>query len=87
MFTYNNAKNLNINYLIFELNCIYYSYISYQKNVNSCFEFKSAKKLLTKLKNLMIICQNYFHYTQKLENKLIIRVLNIKAIFLVIKFA
>ena len=54
-FAYNNAKNVNTNYTLFELNCGYYLYISYKKDINPCSKFKSADNLANKLKELMVM--------------------------------
>ena len=45
-FIYNNTKNVNFDYISFELNYDYYLYISYKKNLNSYLKLKIIKKLL-----------------------------------------
>lgn len=56
------CKNANIGHIFFKLNCGYHSHISYEKNPNACFRFKSGQKLSAKLKDLMIIfCKNLIH--------------------------
>lgn len=49
-FAYNNTKNASTSYIPFELNCDYYSQISYIKDVNPCSKSKSAGKLANELK-------------------------------------
>lgn len=49
-FAYKDAKNASSGNNLFELNCNYYFQILYKKDIDSCFKFKSANKLLAKLK-------------------------------------
>ena len=44
-FAYNNAKNTSTNHMIFELNCKFYPYISYKKNLDPHLKLKIAEKL------------------------------------------
>lgn len=44
-FAYNNVKNINISYILFELNYNYYFYMLYKKNVELYFKSKSKNKL------------------------------------------
>lgn len=55
-FTNNNTKNASINDLFFELNCNYYYYILYKKDINSHIWSKSINGLLGKFEKLMTIC-------------------------------
>lgn len=48
-FAYNNAKNASIGHILFELNCGYHLYISYNKDIDSYSRLKLTKKLLSKL--------------------------------------
>lgn len=49
-FAYNNTKNTNIGYMLFELNYGYHLYVSsYKKDINFYFKAKSANKLLIEL--------------------------------------
>ena len=68
-FMYNNAKNAIIGHMPFELNYGYYLWMSYKEEVNSRSKSKSANKLSAELKELMIICQENFHHTQKLQKQ------------------
>ena len=61
-FTYNNAKNASIGHMLFELNCGYHPRMSYKKDVDSHFQFKSVNKLLAELRELMIVCQENFYH-------------------------
>ena len=54
-FIYNNAKNANLSYTLFEFNCSYDSWILYKDNVIFCYKFKLANKLLAKLRELIIV--------------------------------
>ena len=65
-FAYNNAKNANISYAHFELNCRYYLWVSYKEDVNSRSKLKSAKKLSFKLRNLIAAYEYNLHYAQEL---------------------
>lgn len=52
-FIYNNEKYDISNYLLFELNCGYYSHISFINKADLYFKSFLAKKLTKKLKNFM----------------------------------
>lgn len=54
-FVYNNAKNANIGYISFELNCSYYLYILYKENLDFRSKSKSIDKLIAKLRDLIIV--------------------------------
>ena len=66
-FVYNNAKNASFGHTLFELNYGYHPQMSYKNNVNPHSKFKLADKLLTELRELMIVCRKNFYYTQKLQ--------------------
>lgn len=51
-FAYNKTKNSSINPIFFELNGDYYSCIFLKKNINLCFYWKIADKLVVELKKL-----------------------------------
>lgn len=81
-FAYDNSKNASIGYVPFKLNCNYYLQILFKKNVNpqSQSQSKTANKLAAKLQKLIIIfCKNF-------QKKPIIKILNLKAILIAIKF-
>ena len=59
-FTYNNTKDTRIEYTLFKLHYRYHSYIFYKKNIDPCFWFKTANKLIKKLKNLMVVYRKNF---------------------------
>ena len=65
-FTYNNAKNVNIGYMLFEFNCGYHLYIFYKKDFDSRSKLKIVKELSSKLWNLIAICQQNLYHIQKL---------------------
>lgn len=54
-FIYNNAKNANTEYLLFELNCSYYFCISYKKKINLYFRSKLTNNLAKKFKKYIAI--------------------------------
>ena len=68
-FAYNNAKNTSTGHTSFELNCDYYSWMSYEEKVDPRFKSKSADKLLAELRKLIIVCQKNFYYAQKLQKQ------------------
>ena len=68
-FAYNNTKNASISYTFFKLNYGYYLYISYKKDLNPHSKLKTAKKLSSKLQNLMAVCQQNVYYAQKLQKQ------------------
>ena len=55
-FAYNNAKNASTSHTPFELNCGYHPQMSYEENVDSHSQSKSADKLSAELRELMIVC-------------------------------
>ena len=65
-FAYNNAKNASIGHTLFELNCGYYSRISYEKDLDPHSKSRIVEKLFSKLQELIIICQQNLHHAQKL---------------------
>ena len=62
-FVYNNAKNVDIGYIPFELNCDYHSRVFFEKDDNfrlkSCF----ANKSINELRELMEVCYQNLFYT------------------------
>ena len=68
-FEYNNAKNANINHTLFEFNCGYYPCVFFEKDTNLYSQSKTAKKLSTKLRKLMTVCQNNLHHAQELHKQ------------------
>ena len=68
-FAYNIAKNASIGHKPLELNYGYYLWMSYKEDIDPCFQSKSADKLSTKLRELMIVCRENFHYTQELQKR------------------
>ena len=65
-FINNNAKNISFSHTVLELNCGYYTWMSYKNDVNSCSKFRSTDKLSAKLKKLIIIYRKNLYYAQKL---------------------
>lgn len=62
-FVYNNTKNASIDYIFIELNCKYYLFIFFKKDINFYSKSYSAKKQTKKLKNLISIYQQNPIYT------------------------
>ena len=65
-FAYNNAKNANIGYTLFELNCGYYPQILYKDDSDLWSKFKLADKLSAELRECIIVCYKNLQHTQKL---------------------
>ena len=68
-FVYNNAKNASTGHTPFELNCGYHPGMLYKKKLNSRSKSKSAAKLSTELRELIIVCQENLHHAQKLPKR------------------
>ncbi len=61
-FAYNNAKNINISYTLFEFNYKYYPRVSFKDEINFYLRSYFTKKLVDKLRELIKICyQNLFY--------------------------
>ena len=67
-FTYNNTKNASTGYMSFEFNCRYHPCISYEEEeiLDLRSKSKTMEELSSKLRELMIICQQNLHYAQEL---------------------
>ncbi len=61
-FAYNNAKNTNTGHTFFELNCDFYLWTSYKKDIDPCFQSKSVNKLANEFKELITICRKNLKY-------------------------
>ena len=70
-FAYNNAKNASTGYTLFELNCGYHSRVSYEEEeiLNPHSKSKTAEKLSSKPRELMIVCQQNLYYPQELQKQ------------------
>ena len=68
-FAYNNAKNISTNYKPHELNCGYYSHVSYKKDVDPYSKSKSADNLTNNLRELINIYQNNLQHAQDLQKR------------------
>ena len=68
-FAYNNTNNASTGYTPFELNCGYYSWMSYKEEVDPRSKSKSANKLSAELKELMTVCQENLQHAQKLQKQ------------------
>ena len=68
-FTYNNSKNASTGHMLVELNYGYHSQMSYKEKVNPRFKSKSVDKLLAKLRELIIVCQENLYHAQELQKR------------------
>ena len=68
-FAYNNAKNASTGYTPFELNCGYHPRVFFEKNTNPRSRSKTAKKLSSKLRELITVCRENLHHAQKLQKR------------------
>ena len=66
-FAYNNAKNAIFDHTLFELNYGYHLWMSYKDNIDPCSKSKLADNISAKLRELMIICKENFHYAQEFQ--------------------
>ena len=61
-FAYNNAKNTNTSYMLFELNYRYHPRVFYKKNFDFCSKSKSIEAIISELWNSMAIYEsNLYH--------------------------
>ena len=68
-FAYNNAKNASTGHTPSKLNCSYYSWMSYESDINPRSQSKSADELAAKLRELMTVCCKNLHYAQELQKQ------------------
>ena len=68
-FAYNNAKNSSISHTPFKLNCSYYPRVSFEENINSCSQSKSADELSAGLQDLMTVCRKNLYHAQELQKQ------------------
>ena len=68
-FAYNNAKNASTSYTPFELNCGYHFRMSYEEDVDSCSQSKSADELSAEFRELIIVCRENLYHTQELQKR------------------
>ena len=61
-FTYNNAKNASTGFTLFELNCKYHLWVSYEEDLDPCSKSRTAEELSSKLRELMTVCQQNLHH-------------------------
>lgn len=66
-FAYKNAKNASTDNTLFELNCDYNPYTSYEKDIDTRFQSQSLDKLAKKLQNIMTICKENLYHVQELK--------------------
>ena len=66
-FAYNNTKNASTGHMLFELNCGYHPRMSYKEDIDPHSQSKSAHKLSTELRKLMIIRWENLYHAQELQ--------------------
>ncbi len=67
-FAYNNAKNASTGHTPFELNCRYHPQAFYKEDVDPCSQSKSVDKLMTELRELIIVCRENLQHAQELQS-------------------
>ena len=85
-FAYNNTNNARTGHMPFKLNYGYHFWVSYEKNINLCSKSNLEDKLLAKLQEMIIICQNNLHCIENFKSKSIIKMLSLEAMSPTIKF-
>ena len=80
-FAYNNVKNANTGYSLFELNCRYHPRVVFKKNISLCSQSKTADKLSTTLQKLITVCQKTSIMLKSFKSKFIIKTLSPGAIY------
>ena len=68
-FAYNNAKNASTGHTSFELNYGYHPYVSFEEDIDPCYQSKTVDKLSTELQELMTVCWKNLYYAQKLQKQ------------------
>ena len=68
-FAYNNAKNVSTGHTPFELNCGYHPQMSYEEDVDSRSQSKSAVEPLAELRELIIVCRKNLYHAQELQKR------------------
>ena len=68
-FAYHNTKSVSTGYTPFELDYSYHPWMLYKEEVDLCSKFKSADKLLAKLRELMFICWENLYHAQELQKQ------------------
>ena len=65
-FVYNNARYASTGYMLFNLNCKYHPYVSYENDIDLRSKSKAANELTKKLRNLMATYRENLQHAQKL---------------------
>ena len=68
-FAYNNTKNTSTGHTLFELNCGYHPWISYEDDVDPRSKFKSVDKLSAELRELIIVYWQNLYHAQKFQKR------------------
>lgn len=67
-FQKNYARNISTRLIDFQSICDLHLQVFYKKNVHPYFELKIADKIISKIRKLIIICQQNFNHIAKLKN-------------------
>ena len=73
-FTYNNAKNINTNYMLFEFNCYYHPHIFFKEHIDSYSQSKIAENFANKPKDLIKFVKKTFSMLKSFKSKLTTKV-------------
>ena len=68
-FAYNNAKDASTGYTPYELNCGFYSRVSYEEDVDPRSRLKTANQLATELQTLRSVCRKNLQHAQELQKR------------------
>lgn len=68
-FVYNNIKNINTGYTLFELNYGYHPSVFFEDKTNLCSKSCLVNKLTKELRDLISVCQQNLLHTQELQKK------------------
>ncbi len=68
-FVYNNAKNASNGHILFELNCGFHPWASYEKDVDPRSQSKAANELVIELRDLMRVCRDNLQHAQELQKR------------------
>lgn len=85
-FMYNNAKNANTNYKLFEMNYKNLLQMFFKKNKDYCSGFKIASKLVVESQMLLAVCRRIFTTPKNSKSKPGIKSLSLAILRKIIKF-
>ena len=68
-FTYNKSKNANMGHTLFEINCGYHPWVSFEDKCNVCFKSSLANRLAVELRELINVCRQNLLHTKDLQKQ------------------